>query len=574
MTIETGSRLNIVAVNPGTQYRINLEKKMSQEDFPLFDLKQYGRVEDFLKNENDVVHAVLINTDRMRAEFSDQNIKDVCSSISLHSKSAAIVFFSDEDHPDIEKSALRHGAQAYFTQEQMDSPAFARQLYGAILRQSAIVNAIRQMHYDRQTKLPNPLLFNELLHQAINHTRRRDRILALLWIRIRFKDAAFSDGNTDMISRGVRIVANRIKQTLRENDIVSKLGQMDFAVVYTDLVTPGDAERATQRLLKSVREPLVLNQEEQPHLVTVGISMYPVDGGDIDSLLDKAKSALPHTSNDFETGYHFASQDIKASVVDRLALEESLDRALAENQFELQYQPQVDLHSGSIMGLETFIQWRHPELGLLPAKRWIQLAKDLGKIVDIGAYVLKQAAGQFKNWLDQGCEPFELAINFSTREFVSSKLNKLIKTVLDDTGIDPQLLVLEFPEDSMLAHGDRAVRHLNDLTKMGVKCSLDNFGFGYASLIQLKLYPFHELKIDRSLISGIVDEKYDRMIVSAIIAMAHTIGLTVSAAGVETQEQYHILKEAGCDRVQGYYFSRPLPPAEVFSLLSGNRKFE
>ncbi len=572
MTLETGSRLNIIAINPGTQCRINLEKKMSQEDFPRFYLKQYGRVDDFLSSENHPVHAVLINTSQVRTGYSDQYIKDICTSIHLEFKSAAIIFFSDEDQPDMEKSALRHGAQAYFTRDQMEHSDFARQLHGAILRQNAIVKSICQMHYDGQTQLPNPLLFNELLHQAINHTRRRDRILALLWIRIRFKGAAFPDGDTDMINQGVVIVANRIKETLRENDIVSKLGLTEFAVVYTDLVTPGDAERATQRLLKSVRKPLIFNQEEQPHLVTVGISMYPMDGGDIDSLLDKAKSALPHTSNDFETGYHFASQDIKASVVDRLALEESLDRALAENQFELQYQPQVDLQSGSIMGLETFIQWRHPELGLLPAKRWIQLAKDLGKIVDIGSYVLKQAVVQFKNWLDQGCDSFELAINFSTHEFVSSKLHKLVKNVLDDTRIDPQLLVLEFPEDSMLVHGDRAVRHLNDLTEMGVKCSLDNFGFGYASLIQLKLYPFHELKIDRSLISGIVDEKYDRTIVSAIIAMAHTIGLTVSAAGVETQEQCHILKEAGCDRVQGYYFSRPLPPAEVFPFLTGNRK--
>ncbi len=429
------------------------------------------------------------------------------------------------------------------------------------------MKAGNRVHYDAPTQLPERVLFEELLIQAVNQSRRQDRILALLWIGIQFPDDKPKGREGAARDQLLRAASQRIKSTLRESDVAARVGAMEMAVAFTGLMSPGDAERATQRLHAELVAPVTVDGVSLTPVVHTGISLYPVDGADVGKLMADADAARQEVAADSLSEYQFASPDIKATAVDRMALEESLDRALIEKELVLYYQPQFDLFTGEVVGLETLVQWAHPELGLLPARHWMPMAEDFGRGVDIGVFVLDTATRQYREWLSQGCGSFELCLNVSSGWFQNRKFTEMVQGALAASNMDPQLLVLEFSEDSIIRSADVAFRALTRLSDMGVRISIDDFGSGYASLTQLKIYPFHGLKIDRSLVSNIENESNDKSILKAVIAMAHEMGLVVTAVGVESNAQEEILKRAKCDRVQGFLLGRPVPAGEVPGLL-------
>lgn len=417
--------------------------------------------------------------------------------------------------------------------------------------------------YDSLTRLPNRSLFEEMLAQAVNLSRRRDRILALLWMVVRFS----GDFNPSTADRLLEMTARRITETVRDCDITARVGTTEIAVAFTELISPGDAERATQRLHNVLIEPFAWEGKTISRTVRTGISLFPIDGADVSKLMADAGAAIKGVTGDAPAGYQFASPDIKASVVDRMALEESLNRAIRKHELVLYYQPQFDLFSGRVVGLETLVHWQHPELGLLPARHWMPLVEDLGRGVEIGTWVLGTATRQYQEWLSQGSKPFELSFNISACQLMNRHFPRIVRAALFDSDMDPQLLVLEFSEYSIVRRADVAFRTLTQLSNMGVRISIDDFGLGYASLTQLKIYPFHGVKIDRSLIANIEKERHDKSILKAIIAMAHEMGLTVTAVGVESNAQEAILKKAKCDRAQGFLLGRPASAEKVKDVL-------
>jgi diguanylate cyclase (GGDEF)-like protein len=418
--------------------------------------------------------------------------------------------------------------------------------------------------YDPLTRLRDRPLFEEMLLQAVNLSRRWDRVVALLWMDLQFS----GDVRKPAVEQLLAMAARRIKDTVRDSDVTARVGVMELAVAFTDLMSPGDAEWATQRLHHELSQPLVWEGKSIFSTIRTGISLYPIDGADIQKLMADAAAASRRVRGDSQACYQFASSDIKASAVDKIALEKSLDRAIRKKELALYYQPEFDLSSGKVVGLETLAHWRHPELGLLPARHWMPLAEDFGRSVDIDTWVLNTATRQYQKWLSQGSDPLELSFNISAGQLMNRKFPQIVEAALSDSDMDPRLLVLEFSEDAIIRSAAVAFRTLTRLSHMGVRISIDDFGLGYASLNQLKIYPFNGLKIDRSLISNIDKETYDKTILKAIIAMAHEVGLTVTAVGMESDAQAEILKMTDCDRAQGFLFGRPMSAEEVVGLLN------
>ncbi|MFQ5639286.1 MAG: EAL domain-containing protein [bacterium] len=427
-------------------------------------------------------------------------------------------------------------------------------------------------YHDALTNLPNRKLLYDRLGQALARAKRYGHKVAVLFLDLdRFKPINDSLGH-NIGDRVLKAVAQRLRNCTRESDTVARLGGDEFTVILDHIIQTQDAVKVAQKILRELSEPFVIDGKEVLLTTSIGISLYPNDGAAMDSLVSRADIAMYRAKNQGGNRYEFYNASMDAAAFELLEQEESLRQAIEKNELVLHYQPQVDLSSYQIIGVEALVRWQHPEIGLLAPSKFIALAEETGLIVPLGEWVMRTACVQNKTWQEAGLPPLRVSINLSPRQFRVMRLKETVQKILEETGLRPDRLVLEITESNAMQNVDYSISTLKMLKEMGVQIAIDDFGTGYASLSYLKRFPFDILKIDRSFVKGLHTDHDDLAIVSAIVAMAHSLKLKVLAEGVEDEEQLVHLRSLKCDEFQGFYFSRPVPAESFTELLQAEGK--
>ena len=439
--------------------------------------------------------------------------------------------------------------------------AVLRQRVARLLRAGRAERHVRQLAYhDVLTGLPNRALFMERLGELLERARPEEHKLAVLFLDLdRFKLVNDTLGH-DVGDLLLKAVAERIHRVVRAGDLVARLGGDEFTIILDRIRSPEVAAGVAEKICNVLSEPFVFMEQEMYVTTSIGISMYPVDGQDIGTLIKHADTAM-FRAKEQRGHYRFYEDGMGVAIAKRLELESALRRALERNEFVIHYQPQADLMTGRIVGMEALVRWQHPERGLVPPAEFIPLAEETGLIVALGEWVLHNACLQLQSWLQQGFAPLVVAVNLSGRQLESQDLVEKVAMVLNKTGLPPHLLELEITESIIMQRAEDIIPMLHRLKEMGIKLAIDDFGTGYSSLSYLKRFPIDMLKIDRSFLQGIPTDPDDGAIITAIVALAKSLRLKVTAEGVELKEQKVFLQEQGCHMMQGYYLSKPLSAA-------------
>src|SRR5712691_5384247 len=423
-------------------------------------------------------------------------------------------------------------------------------------------------YHDALTGLPNRLLFKDRLTVAISHTQRERSKLAVLFLDLdRFKVINDSLGH-NIGDQLLQAVAGRVQSCDRESDTVARPGGDEFTVQHPHLPHGEDAALVAQKIIDAVRYPFQIEGREFFMTTSIGISLYPDDGIDAESLIKNSDTAMYQAKEQGRDNYQLFNAFINAKALQRIALEHGLRKALTNEELAVYYQPIYDFRSGRISGMEALLRWNHPTLGMIPPAVFIPLAEAIGVMVPIGTWAMRAACIQAKAWHDAGYRNLPLAVNLAVCQLTQPDLLERVREVLDETGLPPRLLELEITESSAMQSPENSVRTLYELKKVGVRISLDDFGTGHSSLSYLKRFPIDTLKIDQSFVHDITHDPDTAAIVTAIIAMAHSLRLKVIAEGVEFTEQSSFLKRYGCDQMQGYLIKAPVPVDRFTDLLA------
>ncbi len=426
---------------------------------------------------------------------------------------------------------------------------------------------------DPLTGLPNRALFLDRLAQAVAQARRDRERLAVLRLgldrfRLVLDTLGHAAGDAVLVA-----VAARLREPVREADTVARLSADEFVVLVRQVHEEGDAARVARKLLDAVRAPLILEQREIVVTASVGLAVYPGDAEHDEALLQNADVAMHRAKAAGGDTYRLYTPAMNDRALEQLALESALRRAVGQGEFEVHYQPIVDLAEGRLFGVEALVRWRHPERGLLAPAHFISLAEDSGLIVPIGSFVLREAATRVKAWRDEGHGPLRLEVNLSARQFQKPDLVDEVARCLEETGLPPEALELEITESTAMHDVDASVATLSALRERGVRTSLDDFGTRYSSLSYLKRLPVDTVKLDQSFVRDVTSDRRDAAIATAILTLAKSLDLSVIAEGVETREQLDFLRAKGCDTMQGFFFSRPLAAADLESRLRSGTVF-
>jgi diguanylate cyclase (GGDEF)-like protein/PAS domain S-box-containing protein len=423
------------------------------------------------------------------------------------------------------------------------------------------------VNHDPLTGLPNRRLLNELLEHAIKRAEREQRQIALLFIDLdRFK--AINDGLGHQVGDKLLYeVSKRISQSVRESDVVARLAGDEFLVMMDMISNQEDAEKIAKKIIKMLQTEFNIDNHEIFISASIGISIFPKDGNDVDSTIKAADMAMYQVKNKGKNNHCFYSAELSKDVVERFTLENQLRRALERNQFEVYYQPQVSLINGDIIGAEALIRWNHPELGLVSPAKFIPVAEETGLIIPIGEWVLRQAALQAKQWIKPDNTMQWVSVNVSGVQVMRSSFADTVYGVLVETDCSPNILELEITESTVMQNTEYVIDTFNRIKQMGVRLAIDDFGTGYSSLSNLKRLPLDKIKIDQSFVRGLPDDLDDAAITNAIYAMARSLGFAVIAEGVETIAHADFLKDMGCEEAQGYLYSKPITTADFTKLL-------
>jgi diguanylate cyclase (GGDEF)-like protein len=447
------------------------------------------------------------------------------------------------------------------------------------LRQSQ--EQVRRLAYhDFLTGLPNRVMFQDYLQRTLAGAKRHNKMCALMFIDIdNFKRINDSLGH-NLGDHLLRQVAERLVTVMRKSDLlaasfpnagpdmIARLGGDEFTVLLNHIANQNDAALVARRQLKVLAEPFVLDTYQVFITVSIGITIFPFDSLSAEDLIKNADIAMYHAKNRGKNNFQYYSETMNSMAMEHLTLEAELRAALESDQFVLHFQPQVDAATKKIVGLEALIRWQHPEKGMIPPKYFIPVAEESGLIVPMGSWVMQSAVNQIKKWQQQGVPVVPISVNLSGMQFQSKEIYTLITSILHATGIPRHYLKVELTESILLKAEEAAISMLLDIKETGVQICLDDFGTGYSSLNYLKRFPIDVLKIDRSFVMNITTEPKDAEICSAIIALAKCLNLSVVAEGVEEQGQYEFLRDKGCDSIQGFYFFKPMPAAEIEKLLA------
>jgi diguanylate cyclase (GGDEF)-like protein/PAS domain S-box-containing protein len=421
--------------------------------------------------------------------------------------------------------------------------------------------------HDYLTGLPNRMLLNDRISQAIALAPRHTNQVAVLFLDLDgFKHINDSLGHP-VGDQLLQSVGRRLVECVRASDTVSRQGGDEFVVLLSEAEQWEDAAIVATRMLQAVAEAHPIDLHDLHITTSIGVSVYPDDGRDAETLIKNADTAMYQAKENGRQSYQFFKPDMNVRAVERQSIEESLRRALERDEFVLHYQPKINLRTGAITGAEALIRWIHPERGVVSPAQFIPIAEDSGLILPIGNWVLREACEQARAWVDEGLPVATMAVNVSAMELRNDRFLDGLSRILEDTGLAQSSLELELTESVLMKHAESAASILHTLRERGVQVALDDFGTGYSSLSYLRKFPIDALKIDQSFVSQISTDDDDTSIVTAVISMAQGLRLRVVAEGVETAEQLAFLQDHGCDEAQGYYFSRPVPAKQFAELL-------
>jgi diguanylate cyclase (GGDEF)-like protein/PAS domain S-box-containing protein len=428
--------------------------------------------------------------------------------------------------------------------------------------------------HDPLTDLLNRNLLIDRLEQSIVYARRSHRLLAVLLLDLdRFKviNESLGHGQGDEL---LRMVANRLTGCVRPGDTVARLGGDEFVIALAEVAEVDDVGMMGRKIQEALIRPFHLSGRELFVTASIGISFYPRDGGDGETLIRNADVAMYLAKTEGGNQFRFFAPEMNLRVMETLEMEADLRRALERDEFLLYYQPTVDLASGRISGCEALLRWRHPEKGLVPPDAFIPLAEETGLIVPLGDWVLRETCRQSREWRKAGIPVITISVNLSARQFRQADLVEKVQQGIEDAGMDPQKLILELTESMIMHDPAGAAETMHRLKGLGIGLSLDDFGTGYSSLNYLRRFPVDTLKIDRSFITDVTSDAGAAAVATSVVAIAHSLRLTAIAEGVETKEQLAFVRESRCDGLQGYYFSKPLPADEIVRLLREDRRLE
>lgn len=426
-----------------------------------------------------------------------------------------------------------------------------------------------QAYHDALTHLPNRALFMKRTEQAINHAHVNQEMLAILFIDLdRFKYINDTLGHTAGDYLLQQVAKRLLACTHAPEDTVARLGGDEFTLLLRHLQSPTDAAIIANKVLKSFGKPLKYNEHELYSTPSIGISIYPKDGVDVVTLMKTADAGMYRAKQQGRNQYCFYTANTDVATVSRLRMENKLRQALEQDEFDVWYQPRYEMPSHKIVGAEALLRWHSPELKSVPPSEFIPLAEDIGLIVPLGEWVLRKACEENCFWQTLDCPPIHVSVNLSARQFIQEDLLSTIANVIDETDMNPQRLELELTESLIMPNAEDTIETLRGLKKLGIQISMDDFGTGYSSLSYLKRFPIDTVKIDQSFIRDIHEDIDDKALVTAIIAMAHSLKLGVVAEGVETTQQLEFLNQYQCDYVQGYLFGRPMPAQQFRELLT------
>jgi diguanylate cyclase (GGDEF)-like protein len=470
--------------------------------------------------------------------------------------------------------ALQQGAQDYLIKGQIETRGLLRALRYAIERktmESAALAMARQMahsaEHDFLTGLPNRMLLNDRVGQAIALATRYTKKVAVLFLDLDgFKHINDSLGHP-IGDKLLQSVAKRLVDCIRGSDSVSRQGGDEFVLLLLELERAEDAAVTARRMLEAVAQPHTIDQHDLHVTASIGLSIYPDDGLDAETLIKNADTAMYQAKENGRRSFQFFKPAMNVRAVERQFIEEGLRRALERQEFALHYQPTVNLMTGAITGAEALIRWTHPTRGSIAPAQFIPVAEDCGLILPIGAWVLREACAQAQAWMDAGLPIMSMAVNVSAMEFRDKNFLDGLFTILSETGLDPRSLELELTESVLMKHAEFTASVLQILRKRGVQVAVDDFGTGYSSLSYLQKFPVDALKIDQSFVRQISTSGDDTTIVKAVIGMARSLKLRVIAEGVETLDEVAFLRAYRCEEAQGYYFSRPVLPQQFAMLL-------
>jgi len=451
--------------------------------------------------------------------------------------------------------------------------ALGTHLYMAVM-QRRVEDMIRhQASHDPLTGLPNRLLFDKRLSLALVSAHQWGEMLAVMFLDLdRFKTINDTLGHASG-DQLLQQVAHRLAKCLKPSDTIARWGGDEFTLILPQVRSAHDATEIAKRIIKALKTPFEFHGQEIHVTTSIGIALAPYDGEDAETLLKNADMAMYRAKQQGKNDFQLYAPDMNRHTLDHLVLANDLYRALNRSEFLLHYQPQVNLKTGQIVAMEALVRWQHPIRGLVPPDQFIPLAEETGQIQAIGEWVLQTACAQNRAWQDAGLPPIRMAVNLSARQFQQHKLVQSIDRVLSETGLEAQYLEVEITESIAMQDVNITISILEELQAMGVYISLDDFGTGYSSLATLKHFPLHTLKIDRAFIKDLTTDAKDAALIRAIVALGHGLNLAVIAEGVETAEQQEFLRSVGCDAMQGYFFSKPLPVAAATQLYQNHKFF-
>lgn len=477
------------------------------------------------------------------------------------------------------RQAMQLGADDYLTK-----PFTSAELLGAIASRLQKYNSVREHYYDEikavgarfeylshhdgLTQLPNRILFNESLSQAVLHAKINNKSLALLFLDMDNFNIINNTLGTDIGDQLFKAIAERLKRYTAPCDMVARIQGDEFAMIISDVVNPNSIKIETQKILDLLSRPYNLYGHEVFITSSIGITIFPDDHQETEGLIKNAELAMYYAKTHGRNSYKLYSSELNAQSSEYMALANSLHRAIDRHEIRVFYQPLVDLQSGKIVGAEALARWQHPDLGIIMPSKFIPIAEETGLILRLSELILQEVCSKMQSWRELSINYGFIAVNLSGQHFrPDNNLIEIIDKVLKESATEPHHLELELTESIIMQNAEFTIDVLSRLQSMGVKVAIDDFGTGYSSLSYLKHFPVNTLKIDRCFIQDITTDRHDSTISLAIIDLAHSLSLQVIAEGVETAEQAQFLKEHGCDQIQGYFFSPPLPDTEFEKML-------
>ncbi|MES2675356.1 MAG: EAL domain-containing protein [Pseudomonadota bacterium] len=499
--------------------------------------------------------------------WGDLSARDLLNAAKVQANITPIVVMTDEMEIEVDRDIIRAGASDYLIKGQIGHQLLERTLRYAIERKQTEQHLARLAHYDQLTDIPNRILFRDRLEHVLNLANRDKTSFALMFIDLNGFKLVNDNFGHDVGDVIIRICAERLNACLRRSDSVARIGGDEFTLLLTHIENSTDVAHIAEKIIEIISEPATINGYEVAVGCSIGIAIYPQAGHDAEGLLKNADMAMYKAKQEDGSSFCFFTDAMNKNVHRQLKLEANLRKALKKDQFFLQYQPRVDMHTNEIIGLEALLRWNNPDSGALDASEFISVAEDTGLITAIGYWAIRQACTDLKKIHAQFDKNLVMSINISMRQFKDERLVQEISAIFEELDIHAGDVELELTESSMMENIDLVSLCMRPLAFFGINFALDNFGTGSSSFLHLQRLPISTVKLSSRFMSELQRNASDRRLVAAMITLAHNLGKIVVADGVETFEQKHWLQEAGCDHMQGYYFAPPQSIEEICKTL-------